>query len=125
MIITAVAPPGEHTPSPPPPPPPNQNTGKKNKKRRGGGGEPANTENSMWREVQVLLIDDNASRRHDMKVVLDFVGEATFAAASTDWKSVVGEEPGAHFSCAFLGDVPGVVKLAQALLEWEPSLPIV
>lgn len=87
--------------------------------------EPANTENSMWREVQVLLIDDNASRRHDMKVVLDFVGEATFAAASTDWKSVVGEEPGAHFSCAFLGDVPGVVKLAKSLLEWEPTLPIV
>ncbi|MFZ5601366.1 MAG: sigma-54-dependent transcriptional regulator, partial [Pseudomonadota bacterium] len=79
----------------------------------------------MWREVQVLLIDDNASRRHDMKVVLDFVGEATFAAASTDWKAVVGEEPGAHFSCAFLGDVPGVVKLAKSLLEWEPTLPIV
>lgn len=81
--------------------------------------------NKMWREVQVLLIDDNPSRRHDMKVILDFVGEATFAAGSADWRQVVGETPGAHFACAFIGAVPDLGRLMKELLDWEKTLPLV
>ena len=29
----------------------------------------------MWREIKVLLIDDNEQRCHDIKVVLDFIGD--------------------------------------------------
>ena len=79
----------------------------------------------MWREVQVLLIDDNQNRRHDMKVILDFVGEATFAAGSSDWRQVVGETPGEQFACAFIGAVPDTGKIVKALLEWEKTLPVV
>jgi sigma-54 specific flagellar transcriptional regulator A len=87
--------------------------------------ESANGKLNMWREVQVLLIDDNQSRRHDMKVILDFVGEATFASGSADWRQVVGETPGEHFACAFIGAVPDLGRLMKELLDWEKTLPLV
>lgn len=87
--------------------------------------EPANKDNNMWREVQVLLIDDDQQRRHDMKVILDFVGEATYAAGAADWRGVVGDKPGAEFACAFIGNVPSLSRQLTALLEWEKNLPIV
>ena len=36
----------------------------------------------MYREIRILLIDDNEQRRRDLKVILDFVGEETFAILS-------------------------------------------
>ncbi len=60
-----------------------------------------------------------------MKVILDFVGEATFAAGSVNWRDVVGENPGDHFACAFVGAVPDTGKLVKSLLEWEKTLPVV
>ena len=86
---------------------------------------PANKEKNMWREVQVLLIDDNQSRRHDTKVILDFVGEATYAAGSADWRQVVGDTPSGQLACAFVGQVPTPEKLVKALLEWDATLPVV
>lgn len=79
----------------------------------------------MWRDVRVLLIDDNQNRRYDMKVILDFVGEATFAAGSADWRQVVGDTPGEQIICAFIGTVPDAGKLMKDLLAWERRLPLV
>ncbi|MBX2808796.1 MAG: sigma-54-dependent Fis family transcriptional regulator [Cellvibrionaceae bacterium] len=41
----------------------------------------------MWREIKILVIDDDDDRRHDLKVVLDFLGEPTVVANSFDWLS--------------------------------------
>ena len=43
----------------------------------------------MWREIKLLLIDDNAQRRHDLKVSLDFLGEEAIVAQTNDWRREV------------------------------------
>jgi sigma-54 specific flagellar transcriptional regulator A len=30
----------------------------------------------MWREIKILLIDDDSQRRRDMAVILNFLGDA-------------------------------------------------
>lgn len=79
----------------------------------------------MYREIRILLIDDNEQRRHDLRVILDFVGEETVASGSADWKDNVPEE-GESFSCLILGesDVPAD-KLVTEVLAWEKSLPVI
>ena len=79
----------------------------------------------MYQEIRVLLIDDNEQRRNDLKIVLDFVGEETVAASSSDWQDVVPDS-GEVFCCLFLGDTQAPAhELAQSILTWESSLPIV
>ncbi len=79
----------------------------------------------MYREIRILLIDDNEQRRHNLKVILDFVGEETFAANSAEWKSEVPDE-GEGFSCLILGDTQAPPeKVAKDILAWEKSLPII
>ena len=45
----------------------------------------------MWRETKILLIDDNADRRRDLSVVLNFLEEPHLACDSSDWCARVAE----------------------------------
>ena len=46
----------------------------------------------MWREIKVLLIDDDVQRSHDLKVVLDFLGEEAITVNSDTWCKQVEAE---------------------------------
>ncbi len=79
----------------------------------------------MYREIRILLIDDNEQRRHDLKVILDFVCEETIACASTDWKDQVPEN-GESFSCLVLGESNSSAdSIVTEVLGWEKSLPVI
>lgn len=79
----------------------------------------------MYREIRILLIDDNEQRRHDLRVILDFVGEETVACGSADWKESVPDE-GESFSCLILGESNTPTdKLVADVLAWEKSLPVI
>ena len=45
----------------------------------------------MWRETKILLIDDNAARRHELAIILNFLGEEHLACTSQDWRNAVAE----------------------------------
>lgn len=84
----------------------------------------------MWHNNKVLVIDDNQSRRHDLKILLDFLGETTYVAASDTWQAAVAEENnGADYVAIFIGDYRDSNKsLAQLLKEvrsWNDELAIV
>ncbi len=80
----------------------------------------------MWREIKILLIDDNVQRRHDLKVILDFIGEQTFDAGTDGWRAAVDGQETEGFCCLLIGAVKGSwSKLAADVLAWEKSLPIV
>ncbi|MCG8670531.1 MAG: sigma 54-interacting transcriptional regulator, partial [Pseudomonadales bacterium] len=79
----------------------------------------------MYREIRILLIDDNEQRRRDLKVILDFVGEETVSATSESWKEYVPEE-GEGFSCLILGETNcASEKMVADVLAWEKSLPVI
>ncbi|QQD22032.1 AAA domain-containing protein [Oceanospirillaceae bacterium ASx5O] len=82
----------------------------------------------MWREIKVLLIDDNAQRRHDMKVILDFLGEQALVAGSADWRKATAEgaEDSSGIAAVLIGacEHQPLEKLLESLLSWDKGLPI-
>lgn len=82
----------------------------------------------MWREIKVLLIDDDKQRRHDLKVILDFLGEEAIVAQPSDWRrEIEGKvEDSTEISAVLLGDsntIP-VADVIEALLTWDTGIPI-
>jgi len=81
----------------------------------------------MLKEFSVLLIDDNISRRQDMKILLDFVGEQTVAASSDGWRALLENQyRGRAFVAVLLGNCSGFTdKLVVDVLTWDAGLPII
>lgn len=84
----------------------------------------------MWHNHKVLVIDDNESRRHDIKVLLDFLSEMTIAAESTSWQAAVAEENhGQDYVAIFIGDYSDsqqtLAQLLKDLRHWNDELAIV
>ena len=81
----------------------------------------------MWREIKILLVDDDEQRRHDLKVILDFLGEEVIVAGSSDWRKVAESsiEESTEISAVMLGDCEGqpLEKTVEAMLAWDKGLP--
>ncbi|WP_317931673.1 sigma-54 dependent transcriptional regulator [Halioxenophilus sp. WMMB6] len=82
----------------------------------------------MWKELKVLVIDDNLQRRHDLKVVLDFMGEPAVVAGSSDWQALTLE--GNHSPDSFVAVLVGcdnqeIQQLLAELKEWDSRLPFI
>src|SRR5690606_3767664 len=70
----------------------------------------------MWSNNKVLVIDDNSQRRYDLKIVLDFLGEAATVSGSADWQANVVDVPKGDFIAVFIGDfAQSAVPLGQLL----------
>jgi len=82
----------------------------------------------MWREIKVLLIDDDQQRRHDLKVILDFLGEEAIVAGPADWRrEVEGQvEDSTEINAVLLGDSHSIpaADVIEALLTWDKGIPI-
>lgn len=82
----------------------------------------------MWREIKVLIIDDAAERCHDMKVILDFLGEEAITAQSGNWLKTAqaAVEDSAEVAAVLLGDCnhANAVSVVEALQNWDKGLPL-
>ena len=82
----------------------------------------------MWRETKILLIDDNADRRRDLSVVLNFLEEPHLACDSSDWCARVAElATSRDVLCVLLGDIGsrgGAQELVRQLVAWDEFLPL-
>ena len=82
----------------------------------------------MWRETKILLIDDDSTRRRDLAVVLNFLGEDNLPCTSADWQQVV--EPlssSREVLCVLVGavDAPGtLLGLLKTVATWDEFLPV-
>ena len=82
----------------------------------------------MWRETKLLLIDDNQERRHDLAVILQFLGEDHLACDSADWQQATGKlSSSREVRCLLLGDISakgGALETAIAIAEWDEFIPV-
>ncbi|MGS0940450.1 sigma-54 dependent transcriptional regulator [Pseudomonas luteola] len=82
----------------------------------------------MWRETKILLIEDDAKRRHDLAVILAFLGEEHVACTSADWEQAVEWfESSRAVLCVLLGQIDaqgGSVELLKKLAAFDEVLPI-
>lgn len=83
---------------------------------------------AMWKEIKLLLIDDDQQRRHDLNVILDFLGEEVIAASSADWRVIVDERVSDSLSinAVILGAMEQVAAadVLSSLLAWDKGLPL-
>ena len=84
----------------------------------------------MWRNNKVLVIDDNQARRHDLKILLDFLNETTLVTGSDTWQAAVAEEnQGEDYVAIFVGDIgdsrQSAAQLFKELRAWNDELAVV
>lgn len=84
----------------------------------------------MWRELKVLVVDDDAQRRHDLKVVLDFLGEPAVVSDCDNWQGVANEAQASDspFVAVILGDCCNHEPLQDRLLavrDWNDMVPVI
>ncbi len=82
----------------------------------------------MWKELKVLVIDDDQRRRHDLKVVLEFMGESAIVAGSDEWSQVVSSDThGSNtFVTAMIGsDTESLAAVIDQVKLWDATLPFV
>jgi sigma-54 specific flagellar transcriptional regulator A len=84
----------------------------------------------MWRNNKVLVIDDNASRQHDLSVLLDFLSEPTLLTTSQNWRDqVASENKKDEYIGIIIGDYSdsklSFEQLVKQIREWNDELAIV
>lgn len=81
----------------------------------------------MWREIKLLLVDNDAQRRHDMNVILSFLGEENVVVEGTDWLDKARdkiESPGSVVGI-LMGDVGQALhKAIESVKEWDEGMPV-
>jgi len=85
---------------------------------------------TMLPNSHILLIDDSSQNRHDLAVILGFLGEEAIISDSQNWFAAAGEQvesPGA-VKCVILGRCEheqGLPALLGQLDKWDENLPII
>lgn len=84
----------------------------------------------MLPNSHILLIDDSAQSRHDLSVILEFLGEDAIIADSASWLQVATEqvESPNEVKCVILGRCDldqGLPALLGQLDKWDENLPVI
>lgn len=82
----------------------------------------------MWREIKLLLVDNDDQRRHDLKVILDFLGEDNVVVKGSDWLARAQEEIEAPSDIVgvLMGDIgQALSKAVESVMEWDLGLPVI
>ncbi len=84
----------------------------------------------MWRELKVLVVDDNEQRRSELKIILDFLGEPAVVSGCDNWLATAEQalEHVAPFVTVILGDCCSSKTLdarLKEIREWDQDLPVI
>ncbi|WP_221799322.1 sigma-54 dependent transcriptional regulator [Oceanobacter mangrovi] len=82
----------------------------------------------MWREIKLLLIDDNQQRRHDMKVILEFLGEEIIVCCPENWRAEVEQrvESSEELAAILVGgkDTESCMAIMKEVYQWDQCAPM-
>jgi sigma-54 specific flagellar transcriptional regulator A len=86
-------------------------------------------EGNMWREIKVLLIEDDPEQRRDVEVILRFLGETVISTSLADWRDTVEAEvaDSREISCVMFGvhcDEETLQIALDAIDEWDSTVPV-
>lgn len=82
----------------------------------------------MWREIKLLLIEDDEQRRGEFKAILDFLGEDSVNVASADWQVQAQQdiENSGELVAVLIGNTePALARMVQAVADWDEGLPVI
>ena len=75
----------------------------------------------------ILVVDDDETRRHELGIILEFLGQTTKDADSTTWPKTADDAGSADCTTVFLASdtLPDLADQLQALKAWKSELPVV
>ena len=80
----------------------------------------------MYTNKQLMVIDDNISRSHDLKVIFEFIGESCIERTSDNWNSRFQDpESLVGILIGELKHYDNVSNLLKEINEFDPSMPVV
>ncbi len=85
----------------------------------------------MWQDIRVIVVDDDDQRRHDLSVILDFLGESPVSYAYNEWRKLAAANPitsAGSLVAILLGECGIGTSLEKALSEinqWDHGIPVV
>ncbi len=87
----------------------------------------------MWQSARVLLVDDQEHRRHDLAVILDFVGEGTLSFdgqffKNSSWQDALKQQMADEETClcAILShELADFDAVFASLIEWDSAIPVI
>lgn len=92
----------------------------------------------MWRELKILVVDDDTRRRHHFETILGFLGEPVLSSNCGPWLQTAAEHarecaanperPDAEYLVLVLGDSCNhspLTEQLQKIREWNPLVPVV
>ena len=82
----------------------------------------------MWREIKVLLVDDDEQRKHDMHVLLDFLGEGSYTCNTSNYKEVAAElDDPMEIVALILGSSKKhtLQEMLNNISDWDKGMPII
>ncbi|WP_394169512.1 sigma-54 dependent transcriptional regulator [Saccharospirillum alexandrii] len=82
----------------------------------------------MWREIKLLVVDDDDQRRRDIKVILDFLGEVNVTLSSDNWQEQAVAELGGtdELVAVVVGSTQlSLTRMVQAVADWDEGLPVI
>ncbi len=85
----------------------------------------------MWQDIRVIVVDDDDQRRHDLSVILDFLGEVPINYSYGEWLKLSTQHPSddaGSLIAVILGECGIGTSLEKALGEirqWDAHIPII
>ena len=82
----------------------------------------------MWQEVKVLIVDDDGTRRHDLQIIFQCLGEKTVDIAYRDWPTFAAQPLNEQdkFTVVVLGSQQSsLMDRIQAVKRWDSGCPII
>src|SRR5690625_5516167 len=83
---------------------------------------------SMGPNDWILIVDDEKTRRHELSIILEFLGESITGTDSATWQKAAEEAGPADCVAVFLGSCGTLEVLTeqlQGLKTWKSELPVV
>ncbi len=82
----------------------------------------------MWEETRIIIIDNDARRRDDLRLLFEFIGESTRACSYEEWASPELQDNDASdaLTLLVLGSDAGqpLERRLQAVQDWHANLPV-
>ncbi|MGH1487425.1 MAG: sigma-54 dependent transcriptional regulator [Cellvibrionaceae bacterium] len=78
----------------------------------------------MQKDIKILVVDDDETRRHELSVILDFLGEAAIIASQDSWKELSEEINKEDVIAVFFGQCCKESSLND-IISWSDTLALV